>query len=71
MGEPITEGLREAINVSLLTREQIADAAGVAASVVSRFMRRQNSMTLTTADRLASTLGLRLVEVEPLRRKKR
>jgi len=71
MGEPITEGLREAINGSLLTHEQIADAAGVAGSVVSRFMRRQNSMTLTTADRLASTLGLRLVEVEPLRRKKR
>ena len=56
----ITTALQAAINASGLTHYRIACGAGMAPSVVSRFMLGQGTLRLDKADRLAAYLGLRL-----------
>ena len=56
----ISEQLREAIGRSDLSAYELAEAAGVNRSVLSRFLNGRRSITLETLDRLADVLKLRL-----------
>ena len=56
----ISEQLREAIGKSSLSAYELAEAAGVDRSVLSRFLNGKRSITLETFDRLAEVLKLRL-----------
>ena len=56
----ISEQLREAIGKSDLSAYELAEAAGVDRSVLSRFLNGRRSITLETLDRLADVLKLRL-----------
>ena len=55
--------LREIIDARGLTAYAAGQLAGVDPGVVSRFLTGQRDIRLETADRLATALGLRLVEV--------
>jgi DNA-binding phage protein len=57
----LSEQLREAIRASGQSLNQIGKASGVGSDQLSRFMRAERDLTLTTAGRLFETLGLRLV----------
>lgn len=54
--------LREIIAGRGLTAYSVAQSAGVAPSVVSRFLSRERGLTLETFNAIAEALGLRLVE---------
>jgi transcriptional regulator with XRE-family HTH domain len=54
--------LRQLITGRNLTAYAVARSAGVAPSVVSRFLSRERGLTLETFDAVAGALGLRLVE---------
>jgi len=54
--------LREIIDRRGLTAYGLAQSAGVAPSVVSRFLSRERGLTLETFNAIAEALGLRLVE---------
>ena len=55
--------LREIIEARGLTAYAVARLAGVDPGVVSRFLTGARDIRMETADKLASALGLRLVEV--------
>jgi plasmid maintenance system antidote protein VapI len=57
----LTERLREAIRTSGESFNAISRATGVAVPVISRFARRERSLKIETADRLAAYFGLELV----------
>lgn len=59
---PISDGLRAAAVNSRMTPYAVAQAAGVAPSVVTRWLSGHRSLKLDTADRIASALGLKLVK---------
>jgi transcriptional regulator with XRE-family HTH domain len=65
----ITEQLRASIRKSGLLQEQIAEATGVSQGVLSRFIRGERSINLTTAEKLAEYFELELCE-RPRARKK-
>ena len=50
--------IRDAIKASGVTRYALAEKAGVADSVLSRFMSEKQSMSLSTVDKIAEALGL-------------
>lgn len=52
------EQLRSAIAASGLSEYAIAQRSGVAQSVISRFMREQQGISLATFERLCETLGV-------------
>jgi plasmid maintenance system antidote protein VapI len=56
----ISDQLREVIDASGMTREAIAQAAGVDLSGISRFIAGERTLTLKTVDRIAAVLELRL-----------
>ena len=56
----LSEQLRAAIVDSGLSLQQLARESGVDVSILSRFARRERTMTLELADRLAIRLGLAL-----------
>jgi transcriptional regulator with XRE-family HTH domain len=56
----ISGQLRQVIDASVMTREALAQASGVDASVISRFMTSERTITLKTVDKLAAVLELRL-----------
>jgi plasmid maintenance system antidote protein VapI len=56
----ISEQLRERIATSKLSPYELAQAAGVDRSVLSRFLTGKRSLTLDTVDKLADVLNLRL-----------
>jgi transcriptional regulator with XRE-family HTH domain len=58
----LEEQLRQAIKKTGLSLHEIGRRAGVAAPIVSRFMRADRSLTLPIASRLCQALGLRLTE---------
>ena len=58
----VSDQLREII-LSRGPGHAIARAAGVDPGIVSRFLRHERGLTLETLDRLAESLGLRLVEI--------
>src|SRR3954447_22386874 len=54
--------LRQIIRERDLSAYEVARSAGVAPSVVSRFLARRRGLTLDTFDAIATALGLKLVE---------
>jgi plasmid maintenance system antidote protein VapI len=59
---PISHGLRDAIRDQGLTAYRAAKLAGVSVDAVQRFMKEERSLTLSTADKIASSLELKLCE---------
>ena len=59
-GKSISEQLREAIGKSDMSPYELAEAANVNRSVLSRFINGHRSITLETLDRLAEVLALKL-----------
>jgi transcriptional regulator with XRE-family HTH domain len=57
----MTDVLRIAIATSGVSQYRVAQATGILATSLSRFMRGETSLRLDKADRLAEYLGLRLV----------
>lgn len=57
-----SEALRQAIQSSDKTAYQIAKESGVAAIVISRFLRGERDLRLSTLDKLAPVVGLVLKE---------
>jgi transcriptional regulator with XRE-family HTH domain len=70
-GVTVSERLRSAIRSADVTRYRIAQEAGVAESVLSRFMRGERGLDLTSVDRLASYLCLDLLPAKRQRQPKR
>jgi transcriptional regulator with XRE-family HTH domain len=64
----LSDQLREVILARRISAYELGRAAGVAAPVIQRFLNGQRSLTLTTVDRLAEVLRLRIVEVGMSRR---
>lgn len=62
----ISQQLRQAIRGADMSLNRMARETGVAASVLSRFLRGEQGITMDTADMLASYLGLNLL---PTKRK--
>jgi plasmid maintenance system antidote protein VapI len=60
-GSKISERLRAAIRGADTSLNRMAQETGVAVSVLSRFVRGEQGITLDTADVLASYLGLDLL----------
>jgi transcriptional regulator with XRE-family HTH domain len=58
----ISDQLRAVILNRKLTPYSVAVSAGVAPSVVTRFINGERGLTLDTLDRVAGALGLRLIE---------
>lgn len=56
----LSEAIRDAIAASTLSRYAIAKQSGVPESVLSRFMARERSISLETAEKLTSLFGLTL-----------
>jgi transcriptional regulator with XRE-family HTH domain len=56
----LEEQLRQAITKTGLSLHEIGRRSGVAAPIVSRFMRADRSLTLPVVARLCRALGLRL-----------
>jgi len=54
--------LRSTIAARGLTAYSVARSAGVAPSVVSRFLSRERGLTLETFDAISGALGLRMIE---------
>ncbi len=59
-GGPISKGLKEAISGRGLTAYAAAKQAGVSVDAVQRFLKDERGLNLTTADKLADSLGLTL-----------
>jgi plasmid maintenance system antidote protein VapI len=57
----LSEEIRAAILKADLSAYELARAAGVDRSVVSRFLAGRRTITLETADRIAEVLKLRLI----------
>lgn len=58
----LIEALKLAIKESGISRYHLAKQVGIAESVLSRFINEQQGITLSTADRLATLLGMELVQ---------
>jgi len=56
-----SDQIRAAIEASGITRYAIAKQAGIAESALSRFMSGDQSMSLSTVDKIAGALGLEVV----------
>ena len=63
-----TDQLRQAILDSGMTRYRISQEAGIAESVLSRFVHQKQGLTSDSIDRLMDFLGL---EIRPRRRKRK
>ena len=60
---PASEVVREAIRASGLTIRELSRRTGVEPSVLSRFLNEQVGISLTTFEKLAPELGLKVVRV--------
>jgi transcriptional regulator with XRE-family HTH domain len=58
---PLSASLKLAIEASPKSVYQLAKEAGISQIMVSRFLSGQRDIRLTTADRLARALGMKLV----------
>jgi len=66
---PDIEGqLREAVRKAPMSLNELAAACGVDKGILSRFLRGERSITLTTAARVATILG---VELRPRRQSRK
>jgi transcriptional regulator with XRE-family HTH domain len=74
MDEPITSlerQLRDAVNQSGLSLNEIERRCGVSHTALSRFVRGERSLTLPVAGKLCQLLGLDLTEAAPKKPRKR
>ena len=60
----IEEQLRQAIITSSMSRYRLSQLTGVDKAVLSNFVNRKRSLTLTTAKKLAKVLRLALRELD-------
>jgi transcriptional regulator with XRE-family HTH domain len=60
--------IREAIQDSGKTLVELSESTHVSPSQLSRFLRGERDLTLTSAARVCEVLGLRLVGVKPVAR---
>ena len=60
MAGNLTDQLRRAIRKSRFSQNQIAQAAGVDRSVLTRFLHGQRQLRLCTYERVASEVGCKL-----------
>jgi transcriptional regulator with XRE-family HTH domain len=63
---PASEVVRDAIRTSGLPIRELARRAGVEVSALSRFMNVRVGISLSTFEKLAPELGLRVVQEAPL-----
>jgi len=56
----LAESLRAAIQADDRTPYRLAKESGVSAAMLSRFIRGERDLTLTTAGKLCAVLGLKL-----------
>jgi transcriptional regulator with XRE-family HTH domain len=70
-GWGVSEQLRAAIVESGLSLQELGRSAGVAASVLSRFVRGERTLKLATVDRLCVALGYGLCPLPGRRRRGR
>ncbi len=56
----LTDTIRQSIKTSEVDQKTIADDTGINGSVISRFVRGQQGISLTTADKLAAYFGYEL-----------
>lgn len=66
----LSEQLRDAILGAEISRYQISKETGIAQSDLSRFVNRQQGLSLDTIDRLADYLNLELTKRTPPRKGK-
>ncbi len=64
----VSDRLRAAIAAAPVSRYRMAMETGVSQSVLSRFVRGERGLDLSSVDRLAAYLELDLVPVDPDRR---
>jgi transcriptional regulator with XRE-family HTH domain len=57
----LVEQIRAAIRASGLSLNRLAQASGVDTGQLSRFMRGERNITVASAERVCTALGLRLV----------
>lgn len=70
-GEPGLVGqLREAIQGSKMSLNELARQCGVGPDRLSRFVRGQRDLTLEAAEKICDTLGLRLAPEKQRRKEK-
>jgi DNA-binding phage protein len=60
----LVDSLKEAIRDSGRSLNQIGKAAGIGHDRLSRFMRGERDLTLTSAEKVCEALGLRLTKEE-------
>ncbi len=70
-GVKLSDQLRQAVKASGMLPSEVADGAGVARSVLVRFMAGTTEMRTGNVDRLAAFLGLELKEKKGGRHGKR
>lgn len=63
----LSDKMREVIRDSGMSQDEIANAIGISAGILSRFMRAERSMNLATAEKLAKFFQLELREVREQR----
>jgi len=69
--QPDIEGqLREAIRKTPMSLNELAAACSVDKGILSRFVRGERTMTLTTAARVATILGVELQPRRPSRKRR-
>ncbi len=56
----LSQALRDAIRASGQSLEQLAEASGVSSSVLARFLSGERDIHVSTADKVAAVLGLKL-----------
>jgi transcriptional regulator with XRE-family HTH domain len=61
----LSESLREAIRTSGLTVYRLAKLAGTAPAVITRFLRGERDLRLSTVEKIAEVLNLTLVQRSP------
>jgi len=66
----VSEQLREAVEVSSITRRQIALRCGIDEGQFSRFMNRKGGLSMEGIDAVATLLGLELRPIQKPRVKK-
>ena len=63
--ETFSEQLRRVIRESGISNYALSQKTGIAQSALSRFMRKQSSLTLDSVDRLAVLLNLKITHESP------
>jgi len=61
ISDSLSDALKQAIRESDMSVYQIAKRAGISQIMISRFLSGERDIRLATADKLANTLGLKLV----------